>query len=333
MNNNQNLNKYISDKILECFPDNIRTVPYLSELLSLSKESVYRRIKGIIPFTFDEVEKISVDMNISLDGIFKQINIGQQGNNINIEIENSLTPEYFFKQILQNYYTHLRKLSIAGEKDIILSLNRFTPVFMFSFPSLFKFIYYKWVHQMYNEKLNLKFSDIEIPSDIVELTDEMENYLYIEENLYSSISQNITFILNKDTSMDIIDEINYFYKRGLITPDELKRLKEEFFQFIENQEKWVKQLKYNYKSSLNYYVSIFKIPVNSVYLEIDNMVESQFWITSVDPFITRDASECKFHRAWINSLLKYSTLISGSNELVQAEFFNYRYSCLDKLVV
>ena len=41
---NNNLNKSVLDKILNCIPENIKPVNYLMDILDLGKESAYRRL-------------------------------------------------------------------------------------------------------------------------------------------------------------------------------------------------------------------------------------------------------------------------------------------------
>ena len=61
------LNKKIITAVQKHIPQNQKTVNYLMELLDLSKESSYRRIRGEKGFSAQELYIISRDLNISID--------------------------------------------------------------------------------------------------------------------------------------------------------------------------------------------------------------------------------------------------------------------------
>ena len=66
---NNNLNKSVLDKILNCIPENIKPVNYLMDILDLGKESAYRRLRGEKALSLEEIHKLSVELSFSLDEI------------------------------------------------------------------------------------------------------------------------------------------------------------------------------------------------------------------------------------------------------------------------
>lgn len=66
----KNINKALLSKILESIPEHISTVTYLMDFLDISQGAVYRRLKGEIPFSFDEIYKLSENLGFSVDEIF-----------------------------------------------------------------------------------------------------------------------------------------------------------------------------------------------------------------------------------------------------------------------
>jgi hypothetical protein len=53
----------LTTKILDSIPKNIKPIEYLIKILDISKESAYRRLRGEIPFTFEEMSKLSLDLD------------------------------------------------------------------------------------------------------------------------------------------------------------------------------------------------------------------------------------------------------------------------------
>ena len=66
-----NLNKIVLTKILDIMPENLKPVTLLMEVLDIGKESAYRRLRGEKPFSMEEIYKLSLVLNFSLDEIEK----------------------------------------------------------------------------------------------------------------------------------------------------------------------------------------------------------------------------------------------------------------------
>ena len=64
-----NLNKIVLTKILDIMPENLKPVTLLMEVLDIGKESAYRRLRGEKPFSMEEIYKLSLVLNFSLDEI------------------------------------------------------------------------------------------------------------------------------------------------------------------------------------------------------------------------------------------------------------------------
>jgi len=68
----KSLNKKITETILKHIPRHIKPVPYLMSFLDLGRLSTYRRLKGEIPFTVDEILKLSKEFGFSIDKIISE---------------------------------------------------------------------------------------------------------------------------------------------------------------------------------------------------------------------------------------------------------------------
>ncbi|MEI9909241.1 MAG: helix-turn-helix domain-containing protein [Bacteroidota bacterium] len=51
-------------------PHHLSIVDEVANLLDISNDSAYRRMRGDKPLTFEEVQKLCVHFNLSLDSIF-----------------------------------------------------------------------------------------------------------------------------------------------------------------------------------------------------------------------------------------------------------------------
>lgn len=300
----------LSDEILKRIPPDINIFDYLTDALSLSKESVYRRLRGIIPFSFEEVMILSTKLDLSMDELLK----GSKSNQAIINIENNMLTgtEDGFITIFRNYNNSMQPLRSAKENQIVMSINRILCIFTFPFQNLFKFYYYKWMHQYGNTPLNYYYSDVSIPSELNELRQNNSNYSDI---------QNIVFILDKNIFYNTVQEIKYYTDRGLINKNDVQLIKEDLMDFLEKF----------YLFSLNntdgstrceVYLSSLNIENNIAYVAYDDTLSSYYWMHSDNYVYSFNPELCLLQKDWLDSLKKYSILISQSNQKMQAELYN-----------
>lgn len=301
----------LSNKILERIPPGVNSFDYLTEALSLSRESVYRRLRGIIPFTFEEILNLSTKLDISMDDLLK----GDKAEKAIFNLENNMLSgvgdDYI--EVFRSYCDEMEVLSKAKSNQIIISVNRILSVFTCPFENLFKFYYYKWLHQFGETPLNYYFSDVSIPDELNELRIKGANYSNI---------QDVTIISDRNMFYNTIQEIKYYSDRDLITPDEIRLIKQDIMSFVEGF----------YQFSLNgisgngaryeVYLSSLNIENNTSYVVCDDKVSCSYWIHSDNNVYSFDPELCMLQKDWLDSLKKYSVLISHSNQKMQAELLS-----------
>ncbi len=59
----------IISKILSSMPTNLKPAEYIMRTLNISKGSAYRRLKGTLPFTYDEIVILAQELNFSVDDV------------------------------------------------------------------------------------------------------------------------------------------------------------------------------------------------------------------------------------------------------------------------
>lgn len=308
----KNLNEKVVYAIQSNIPGNQKPVNYLMEMLSLSRESAYRRIRGENAFSIEEVYKIAKTLKLSIDEILGT-NM-QERVFFDLQANISSDPvEAFLVMLRQN--NHAMQQMIKAERvEAITALNRLSVITHMPYESIFKFLYYRYLYQLHEVPLNFYYSDIVIPAEINELRQE---YTY-----YSPRINNITYIMDNSIFPKIIKEILYYYRRQLVSRDELILIQKDLYTIIDATERMVK---YGYNDSGSHrsvYISLFDIDSNFRYIEFDNTVISELWIHPVNPLIIYDANTSALQKKWLYALKKYSTLISQSSELQQSEYLN-----------
>jgi len=309
----KDLNNNLLSKVLESIPEHISAATYLTELLGLSQGSAYRRLKGEIPFTLYEVYKLSNALDFSVDEIFglTKRKLAIHDNRISEEF----SPSNAFYSTLEIFYNEINFLSEGNDSYTIHAQNRIPLILAIFYPHLFRFFYYKWTHQLGAGRLrSYSFSDTVIPQDIMDLSNKILSYT-------GKIGSHI-YILNREVYMNIMKEIQYYFKRRLISEDELNLLKSDLSKIIEDTEEFSYKGVDRFGDPISIYLSSFNIESNSIYAYSGGHSVSYFYPYTTNPMIIRNVEICTIHKNWLESLKKYSILITQSNEELMSEFFS-----------
>ena len=299
--------------ILKHIPSNVKKAIYLGELLDLSDESVYRRLRGEVAFTVEELFKLSRQLGFSIDEVATE-DVSNKQAIFSMRADSSLSPHETFINILTDYCKDVEMEKNAINRTGLISLNHIILPLTFYYENLFKFNYYKWIHQSQDVPLNFSFSEITIPSDV--------NTLRIEAKELSDSVNNTTFILDQNMYLHTIKDIQYYYQRGLISREELQLIQDELTMMVEQTEKTVLKGVNRLGKSRYYYLSPLNIKSNIILVEYDNNIISHLWYHSITPISTTNEKLCSTYKQWLNSLKKYSSLITQSNDILSAKFFN-----------
>ena len=308
--------KRIVDKILDKIPSYLNPVDFLYETLNVSKESVYRRIKGEVAFSLEDMIKISSRLFISLDEIVyvEQENVlGRQPIIFQSDSDKLFDPQKSFLGFLQAYEQSMEMVAKSRDVEIMVAANRLMVLSAVSYDSLFKFYYFRWIHQTQQKPLDFSMSDVILSDEILFLQQKLKNYVRLGSR---------THILDQYFLKNTIREIQYYYNRELITETEMLAIQEDLYKFVDTTDS-ILTYNTNHKSYTDLtYLTSMQINSSGLYCRCDDKEYVSLWI-SYGLFIrSENARICETYRSWIHSLKKYSSLISGCNEILRTRFIN-----------
>jgi len=312
------LNKKLVNVVLKCIPNNEKSVVYLVNTLNLSRESAYRRLRGDIPFTIQELVTLASKLEFSIDNVFEQEKQNQAFFDIS-RISKGSTD--FFSFMLKKYAELHDKIVSAKKKEAIMAYNSFPPPFYAGFQNLFKFSYYKWLYQESGIQRNESFSNMVLPEEAVVFQRKIRGNMIQGEN--------VVLILDMNIFLNYIKEIQYFYQRKMLSDEELLLLKEETINMVEQYEEIAQSGTFG-SAKVQLYLSPLCVNSNTVYYNYDDKEEPFFWIFTINPVIIQNAGFIAMQSKWLNSLRRQSILITLSNEIMQAEFFFQQRDYIEK---
>jgi hypothetical protein len=303
--------------IKERLPSNISLVHDLSELLGISYDSAYRRIRGEKELSMEELQKICIHYRISVDSIlnlhsenflFQSIPVGARGND--------------FVKWLQNILVQIKRIHSCKEKRIIYSAKD-VPIFhYFEFPRLFAFKRYFWHKVLFPEsELKDQLFSPALPDELTGLCREILSYY----NKIPTIE-----IWNIETFDSILNQIEYCHVSGFFKENEdivlLCDDLEILYRHLEHQVEC--GFRYFYGSApegegdwFKMYVNDILLGDNTIFVLMDGTQFTFLTYNVISLLITTNPVFCKEIETSLMNLTRQSMLISGTAAKERNRFF------------
>lgn len=317
-------NKILVDALQKHIPETKKLVAYLVDILDLNRESVYRRLRNEIPFTFEEICIIVSKLGISLDHI---IGLGYKDSVLfDFQMSKSTDPVNTYLEIMQMNQDLLIKVKEAKTAKVELVLNRLPYAYTLKYENLAKFYYYKWFYHTQNVPSEFYFKDFVVPDKIKEIYNS-----YLENNI--KLDSEITILADNNLFLSMIKDINYYVNRGLISDEEQSLFGQELLQATDYMENIAKTGVNKGGVNVNVYISAVDLEPSYVHIEYDNKACVHYWAASAEILGSYDVEMCRRQKEWIQSLKRYTTLITKCNARQRIEYFDkQRFYIRNKLL-
>lgn len=315
------LNVNVINAIKEKLPEEISLIHFLSDILPLNKEAIYRRLRGEVVFSFFEIYLIAQKLDLSIDQFLTSLHkenavfelILQQFQDTK---DNTSKIVNKFEQILGHV------LSDPSSSTFELSHNLFPQVPTHMFYHLSKYNSFKWVYK--NQIMQpVSFKKIDYPQHIFEM--------HKANNNETMKIKNTSYIWDYNIIETLVEEIKYFVKINLLDKEDVAILKEELHEFLFFIEELTIKCIFPTGNSVNIYIS----PVNSdaaySYMETPDYKICVIGVFDFQYIFSTDKMAFDLMKGKIMSLKKGATLISGSNEIYRINFFRTQHQLIDTL--
>ena len=304
------LNTGLVNAVKEKLPSKDNLANALMDILYIGKEAIYRRLRGEVPFTLAEAAVISRKLGISLD---KMIGVSFRDNAVfDMNIVSSEKPFEAYYSILEKQVDLFRSVKEDETSEIGTSSNIIPQTLSLKYNMLSKFRLFKWMYQ--NENIKCKhFEEMEIPQKMVE---KQKEYSDLVSHIHS-----VDYIWDNMIFSHLVNDIQYFCSIHLITDEDKDLLKEELFLLIDEMEELSARGKSKAGNDVKIYISNINFEATYSYLDTSSTQLSLIRIYSINSITTQDQEMFRGLKEWIQSLKKFSTLISESGEMQRIQFF------------
>jgi len=304
-------------------PNDENIISRLEGILHIGQQSIYRRLRGEIPFTFEEVMKIALNLSFSLDEIIGKHH--HKGTFVDMELllKEGLDIIDLYNDFTAKTVGQMQEVANGSDSLLISARNKIPISLILRYENLTRFRYLKVRHLQDPGSFNLQFSEV---------TFDLKNKILMKQymNNYRRIN-NIELIIDNNTLLSMIKEITYFYKRKLITESDLLVLKAELFELIDYLARIMADGKNDIGTRITCYLSTFNIEINYSYLQFNNQKKVKLWAYAEMPMTITDPKICDIQKEWLDSLKKYSTLITGSNEIQRIQYLDRQREYIENI--
>ena len=318
MNQSLTTQELLFQTIRNSLAPNISFVHDLSELLGISYDSAYRRIRGEKELSLDELKTLCFHYNISVDTLFNYKSSNVTFASLAIG-ENGFEIEHW----LQSLLTSINRIYQCKEREIIYAAKDIPVFYYFEFPEIAAFKFYFW-HKALIPSSNYENTllSLEPPANLFEPGRMM---------LASYIRIPTIEIWSEETISSILRQIEYCFISGFFTrKDDVFRLCDVLESLLNHVKA---QAEYGYQflntspaegieNSFKLFNNEVLVTDNTILVIADGMKTTYITYNVINQLITTNPVFCNLIEKSLRNLMQKSTLISGTSAKERYRFFN-----------
>lgn len=301
-------------------PPHLSMVDEIAELLEISNDSAYRRIRGEKPIDLEETYKLCNHFKLSIDQL-----LHLQSDAIIFRGRVNTTSETVFEDYLKSLLLNFQMINSFEKKHIYVLMKDIPPFVHFQIPELAVFKFYFWMKSiLHDERLKkVKFS----------LNDSRyEEFLPLSRKVIESYNTiPVTEIWNIESINSTLRQIDFYRQSGMYENKSdiiiLYEKVDELISHIERQAELGVKFFIDTKpgdnaAAYNMFVNELILGDNTYLVEMGT-TRLTFLNHSVLYFIgTQDEQFTNAMSSNINNLVKKSTQLSSIGEKDRTRFFN-----------
>lgn len=296
-------------------PHHISLVEEVAEILNISNDSAYRRIRGEKPISLDETHMLCSKYHVSIDQLLRV---------------NTNTVIFSFEKVdnlnkfLQFAVNNLGLFSML-QNPLMYYYSKDLPIFHFMpFPELraFKFFFWKRTVIGYPEMARQRFNGEEYDQETIDLAKKIDE-LYVRvpsTDIWNEESVNVTF-----SQIELYRQSNVFANKDIIL--KVYTQLEELVNHLELQAETGRKSLYSQPNSPNCgtydaYINETLIGDNTIFVQADNRQITFINHNGLNFISTQDTDFCDFTLKNLQNVIRKSTHISVVGEKERSMFFN-----------
>lgn len=329
MEDSKDIQLQLFDTIRDQLPEHVSLVDEVADILEISNDSAYRRIRAEKPISLYEVKRLAANFNISLDQL-----TGSKTGTITFNANFLDGENYSFIQWLEQLLQFTTVAEKAEEVEVIFILNELNIFHIIQFPEIcaFKLFFWQKSNLDFDALRDIKFSTDNISEELIKLAEEISNKYVRLKTIEFTTAENLNSFLKQ---VLYYSEAGYFESR-----DDALKLCERLHELVNHQQKQAELgFKYPYGRPAVGNENSFRLYHNDIILA-DNttMIKTKdggtTFITSnaINLLQTYSQAFFDYNYKWGMNLLSKSVPISGTAEKERNRFFRNLREQIDSVI-
>ena len=321
------LQNYLFELIKKQLPPNIAMVDSIADLLTISNDSAYRRLRGETLLNIGELMALCNHFKIALDDLNSQ-----RSDSVNFKYRPLPPDDASLPLYLNGILEEMKKINAVENKQIVFTSEDLPIFHYFKYDLLTAFKLYYWNKSILNSPQynGKKFNPTLVDSALTQTAKEIYD-LYVK---IPSIE-----VWTEDTMAIILKQIEFYWESGLFEQKEhavavCEQLKDMIDTVQQDAEMGTKERGKLPTEKPNYtlYQSDVTIGNNCIQVSMNEVKLIYFSFNTFNSMSTNNFSFCQETDLWIKNLIAKSTQISGMSEKMRYQFFNALHKRLAGLV-
>jgi hypothetical protein len=324
--------------IEDVIPSNTSLVSELSDILEISTDSAYRRMRGETLLDISEIVKLCEHFQVSFDA-FSEVKSGM----VTFSYLPMDAKAESFAEFLEGTHRQLKQIANAKEPRILFACRDIPLFYHFNYPELANFtIFYLMRTVMNLPDLNkvkydpdFRFAELlEVGKSIYDAYIKIPSYeVWTESTVRSTLKQVLFYwesgvFENKETALrvcaDLSKEIEDIERMAELDTKILNTTKDEPVSPIEDEA----QHPVNYKL----FISDIELTNNVKLISFGDLRAVSLGHLSFNSMQTNNNEYCRNTEQWLNNIIKKSTLVSGTSEKQRLQLFQAINKQIDDLM-
>ena len=313
--------KNLIDALQDRIPQRGKLADMLTELLGIEKEAVYRRLRGSVPFSFQEVHAIAIYLGFSLDSVAE--NISPLTRQMTVLLIEFLEPKESDYERLEMFSAGIHRLKDDPDSESGAIGSIIPSSLCVAYEYIYKFYLFKCLHQFGDPKKIKPYAETNAPERIKQINRDFVDGV---QNSPKSV-----YILDRRFIENFVNDVRLFFDIRLITKKDVLPLKEDLHLLINDLERYATNGCFDTGNKVDIFLANAHFDANYNYIDATSLKLTMMRTFTFSDSYSFDEVVFQNMKNWLNFLKRTSTLISHGNVTERIHFFERQRKFINTL--
>lgn len=313
------------EKLKTTVPPHLSLVNEISDVLSISVDGAYRRLRGETALSMDELIQLCAHFKLSMDSV-----LPAASNQVSFSYFPMERDDKSFERYFNKLFSDLDRIAATPDHEFIFAAEDIPIFYYFNHPTLSAFKFFYW-----NKCV------LGIPS----MSEKQFEDKVIEKSLLDSAKRscevynriNCTEIWSDRTVMGVLKQIEFVWDSGgFKNKEDALRVLAELSQMMDGIRKSAEN---GYKpgpqgqeaGKFTMYHSEIMLGIMSIFVRTGDVKAIYLAFNTFNTIVTTHSRFCNETEEWMASTMRKSVLVSGSGEKHRNRFFSKAQKRIDEM--